>query len=49
MKELKPCKNSLTGKHKWLEKTVKNKGKPDQCILCKQLKTDIEAWNKRSD
>lgn len=36
------CKNSLTGAHKWLEKVGKNKDKPDQCILCNQLRESIE-------
>lgn len=40
------CKNSLTGAHKWLEKVGKNKDKPDQCILCNQLRVDIERQEK---
>lgn len=35
------CKNSLSRKHKWLEKRGKNKDKPSQCIYCNQLKVDL--------
>lgn len=46
--ELKPCPNSLSGKHKWLEHWGKNKDKPEQCILCNHLKSDLKARNTRA-
>ena len=36
------CCNSLDGQHKWLERSAKNKNKPEQCVLCNQLKVDLE-------
>lgn len=37
----KPCKNSSSGKHHWLYLVLENKEKPEQCVLCNQLKKDL--------
>lgn len=36
------CKNSTTWEHQRLERVGKNADKPEQCVLCNKLRTDIE-------
>ena len=41
---LPPCKNSSNGEHKLADKIGKNAGKPDHCVLCTQLLSDLKRY-----